>query len=125
MTILIQSNKGKTIQHPYNNKITQQERIIVFGAIADIAYIPMHSLLKIGYNFGPTFQAGPTGTISIALTCDPEDQAILPANDSQIAWYAWQAPLAANTMVTVGMLIFTVAKLTFNGADNRCMICSL
>ena len=125
MTILIQSNKGKTIQHPYNFRITQGERITVYGEANDTAYLPLHSLFRQSANFGISFQSGPHGNLVISFTCDPEDQVMLAQNDpiveANIAWHVFANPLAANEIRSAEMLNFTVAKIHFN-VQNRCTI---
>lgn len=127
MTILIQTNKGKTKQNPYNHRITQGERLTVFGGANETAFLPAHSLLRPGFNFGTSFQAGPHGIVVVSLSGDPEDEAMRCVGDSameaNIAWHVL-ASLTANEMKWTGMLVFTVARIHFNVA-NRCMICSL
>lgn len=125
---IIQSNKGKTIQSLFNHRITQGERITIFGDTNETVILGFHSLFRQGFNFGPSFQAGPHGALVISLTCDPEDEAMKALNnptvDGNIAWHILANPLLANAMQWSGMMVFTAAKIHFN-VRNRCMICSL
>lgn len=118
------SGRGKTIQHPYNFRITQGERITIFGNDTEQARLPFHSLFRQGFNFGPTIQAGPNGTVDVYLTNDPDDEVMDIHNDANIAWFPFYT-LAANEMKYLGGLVFTAAKFHFNSNNGRCTINSL
>lgn len=122
--ISILTNHGKTIQHQYNFRITQGDRITIFGENNEVARLPFNALFRQGFNFGPTIQAGPFGTVTIALTSDPEDEVQNPHNDANIAWFTFYT-LNPGEMKYLGGLVFTAAKLTFNSDRGRCMVCSL
>jgi hypothetical protein len=120
----IRTGKGKTIQHTQSPHFSSGERIVVFGNINDVARIPCNSLFRGGFSLGPTVQAGPHGSITIQMTNDPADEALLAANEYKIAWHL-PASLLAGEMTALEPYVFSVMKVTFNSDRGRCTICGM
>ncbi len=59
MAVLLYTNRGKTIQHPFWDVThVPGERIVVAaGANNDVAYLPGKIFWRKGFNVGPTFQS--------------------------------------------------------------------
>ncbi len=125
MPTTIVTNKGKTFQNPYGQKrLATGERIeLICDTNTESVLLPAHGLWRRGDNIGPTFQAGPAGTIAIRITNDREAVAMNPANDAAVAWHLW-ATLNGSESKTITGLVFTVVKITFTVA-NRIVITSL